>query len=102
MSALAPQGGPPPGMPPQIQIGGGSPDAGPDQGDGPDSNQVEELLVVAKAALQKAEAAETDHIDMQTILKCIAAIQGILASRQKGAESALGVTPAHKAMSRSY
>ena len=93
-----PAGGPG-GPPPSIQIGGG-PGAG--QSDGPDNSDVESLLNEAKDALQKAEKAETDHIDMQTILKCITAIQGILASRQKGAESALGVTPAHKAMSRSY
>jgi hypothetical protein len=90
-----PAGGPG-GPAPSIQIGG----AGPS--DGPDSPDVEALLQEAKAALQKAEDAESDHIDSQTILKCITAIQGILASRQKGAESALGVTPAHKAMSRSY
>lgn len=94
MSALG-QGG----FPPSIQIGGGgdAPQAG---GDGPDSPDVESLLQEAKDALQKAEASEQDHIDSATILKCIGAIQGILATRQKGAESALGVTPAHKAMSR--
>jgi hypothetical protein len=86
------------GFPPSIQIGGG---ASRWQGDGPDSPDVESLLQEAKDALQQAEAAEQDHVDSQTILKCIAAIQGILAQRQKGAESALGVTPAHKAMSRS-
>lgn len=87
------QGGPAP----SIQIGG--PQGG---SDGPDSPDVEALLQQAKDALQKAEDAESDHIDSATILKCIVAIQGILAQRQKGAESALGVTPAHKAMSRSY
>lgn len=100
MSALGPMAGPPPGAPPQIQVGGAP--AGPQGSDGPDNAAVEQLLMVAKAALQKAEQAETDHIDMATIGKCIVAIQNILAARQKGAESALGVTPAHKAMSRSY
>ena len=89
--------GGPGGPAPSIQIGG---DAG--ASDGPDSPDVEALLQQAKDALQQAEKGEQDHIDSQTILKCIAAIQGILAARQKGAESALGTTPAHKAMARQY
>jgi hypothetical protein len=97
MSALGMMGGP--GGPPQsIQIGGAPSGAS----GGPDSPDVESLLQEALDALKQAEAAEEDHVDTQTIMKCMAAIQGILAQRQKGAESALGVTPAHKAMARSY
>lgn len=62
----------------------------------------EVLLQRAIDALKVAESAEPDHSDSATILKCLAALQGILATRQKNAESALGVTPAHKGMARSY
>lgn len=58
--------------------------------------------MIAKAALTQAEQGEQDHVDSATILKAIQLVQGILAARQQGAESALGVTPAHKAMSRQY
>jgi hypothetical protein len=89
------------GPPPSIQLGGG---AGADSGqsDGPDNPNAEQDLHDALDALQKFMGDEEDHVDKATVAKCIAQVQSILGSRQKGAESALGVTPAHKAMSRSY
>jgi len=92
------------GPPPSIQIGGGpvGPQDASDTSDGADTSDVEELLGHAKRYLLQAEDAEQDHPDKETILKCISLIQGLMSSRQKGAESALGVTPAHKAMSRAY
>jgi hypothetical protein len=108
MQALTQGGGPaggpggPPGAggpPPSIQIGGNGPEGS--QGDtGQDGKTTEDWLDQAKTALQKAEAGEQDHIESAQILNLIAKIQDILAKRQGGAESALGVTPAHKAMAR--
>jgi hypothetical protein len=96
-------GGPAGGPPPSIQIGGGPQDAAaPGQSDGPDNPNAEQDLHDALDALQKFMSDEEDHVDKATVAKCIAQIQSILGSRQKGAESALGVTDAHKAMSRSY
>ena len=94
MSALAPQG-----FPSSIQIGGAA--AGPDsdtKGDG----DWEEDLQAALAALRELASDASDHIETNVIDKCIAALSGLTAKRQTGAESALGVTPAHKAMSRAY
>jgi hypothetical protein len=105
MSALG-QGG----FPPSIQIGGGdqgSP-AGANVGPGggqpgaPDSPEAEKFLTDAMTALQGFLGVEQDHVDKALIEKCTTIIQGLLGSRQKGAEAALGITPAHKAMSRSY
>ena len=90
-------------MPPSIQIGGGGP-GGPPQPNGPgdDTGDTEHWLQVAKDALQKAENGEEDHIESAEILKWIVGIQKLLGDRQKGAESAFGITSAHKAMSRAY
>lgn len=41
-----------------------------------------------------------DEQDKQTILKCLAAIQGIKATEQKEKEAMLGTTPAHKGMAK--
>ena len=94
MSALG-MGGPPQGAPASIQIGG--PPAGT-KSDG----DWEQDLQNALAALRDTAKDAPDHQEAAIIDKCIAAIQGLLAKRQAGAESALGVTPAHKAMSRAY
>lgn len=88
---------------PTIQIGGGGNAGGyGGQSDGPDNPNAEQDLHDAMDALQKFMQDEQDHVDKAAVAKCIAAIQNILGARQKGAESALGITPAHKAMSRSY
>jgi hypothetical protein len=39
---------------------------------------------------------------MNVVDKCIAALSGLTAKRQAGAEAALGITASHKAMSRAY
>lgn len=41
-----------------------------------------------------------DEQDKQTILKCLAAIQGIKAQESKEKDAALGTTPAHKFMAK--
>lgn len=94
MSALAPQG-----FPSSIQIGGS--DAGPDS-DTKSDGDWEEDLQAALSALRELAGDASDHIETNVIDKCIAALSGLTAKRQTGAESALGVTPAHKAMSRAY
>ena len=113
MSALAPQAG---GFPPSIQVGGPRPNGpapvgpgpsapGPDAGpSAPMSDQQWEQIVteVALPALRKLGASAPDHQEAAVIDQCVLAIQKLLAARQSGAESALGVTPAHKAMSRAY
>jgi hypothetical protein len=115
MSALAPQAGGSP-FPQTIQVGGPRPTNGPvpvgpgaqTPGQGapgaPMSDQEWEQLVaqVALPALRKLGASAPDHQEAAVIDQCVLAIQKLLASRQSGAESALGVTPAHKAMSRAY
>jgi hypothetical protein len=89
-----PAGGGPPPSP--IQIGGG-PEA--DAGGKPDGDWEEDLRN-AIDALRTLASDATDHNEMNIVDKCIAALTGLTAKRQAGAESALGVTPAHKAMSR--
>jgi hypothetical protein len=87
------------GPAPSIQIGGypsqqlGAP-AGKGDGDW------EEDLQAALDALRALANDATDHGETNIIDKCIAALSALPAKRQAGAESALGVTPAHKAMSR--
>lgn len=93
-------GGPPPGVPPSIQIGGGpapSQQAGP-KSDGDWQQDLRDAIAALRALANDAkDAAETNAID-----KCIAALSGLQATRQKQAESAMGTTPAHKAMGRAY
>lgn len=82
-------GGPPPGLP----IGGNGPQ-------GKSDGDWEQDLQAALDALRQLAADATDHGETNTIDKCIAALSALTAKRQAGAESALGITPAHKAMSR--
>lgn len=114
MSALSPMGGSPMGapgsasagpggpggFPPSIQIGGPA-GAGAPSG-GADSPDAEQDLHDAIDALHQFMQDETDHVDKAAVAKCIAAIQAILGTRQKGAEAAFGITAAHKSMSRAY
>ncbi len=86
-------GGPPPAP---IQIGGQDADAGKPDGDW------EEDLRNALDALRALAADASDHQEMNIIDKCIAALSGLTSKRQAGAESALGITPAHKSMARAY
>lgn len=54
----------------------------------------------AIAALRELEGDAEDHQEAAVIATCIAQLRKLTAQRQSGAEAALGVTPAHKAMSR--
>lgn len=94
MSALSPQG-----LPPAITVGGGATGGA---GNGPSDGDWEQDLQNALAALRELAADAHDHIETNVVDQCIKALSGLLAGRQKAAESAYGVTPAHKAMSRSY
>jgi hypothetical protein len=103
--AAAPGGaGPGPGAggpPPSITLPGPDPqDASSSQGggDGDGENDLHEALDALHAFLQD----DQDHVDKAQIAKCIAIVQGILGSRQKGSEAAIGITASHKAMSRAY
>lgn len=97
--AGSPAGGAPGGFPPSIQVGGGdAPDAAPTKGDG----DWEQDFHAALDALRELAGDATDHVEKNAIDKCIAALSALTATRQKGAESALGVTASHKAMSRAY
>lgn len=100
-----PGGGPGPSgpgaaPPPSITIPGGG--AGPDGGDAKPDGDWEEDLHAALDALRQLASDATDHGETNIIDKCIAALSGLTSKRQAGAESALGVTPAHKAMARAY
>jgi len=105
MSALGMGGG----LPPSITIGGpggpgpgGPSPVGPNDGPGPSDGDWEQDLQDAIAALRSLVADAHDHIEANAVDKCIAALSALTAKRQQGHESALGVTPAHKAMSRAY
>lgn len=60
----------------------------------------EQDLQQAIAALRELEGDAQDHQEASVIATCIAQLRKLTAQRQAGAEAALGVTPAHKAMSR--
>lgn len=100
MSAVGPMGG----LPPSITIGGpggapgGSGPGGPGGGDGDWEQDLRDALDALRALAADAQ----DHVEANVVDKCIAALSALTSQRQKGAESALGVTPAHKAMSRAY
>lgn len=96
MSALG-MGGPPQGVPASIQIGGGPADS--DSSTKSDGDW-EQDLQNAISALRELEGDATDHQEALVIATCIANLRKLTAQRQAGAESALGVTPAHKAMAR--
>lgn len=84
------------GPPQQIQVparGGANPSPKSD-------GDWETDLRNALSALRTLAADAQDHQEAATVDTCIANLQKLLATRQAGAESALGVTPAHKAMSR--
>jgi len=98
MSALG-MGGPPQGAPASIQIGGGSPDSGQStKSDGDWETDLQNAL----AALRELASDAQDHSETNIVDTCIKALSGLLAKRQTGAEAALGVTAAHKSMSRAY
>lgn len=90
--APAPGGGPAP----SIQVGGDTPDASTGKPDGDWETDLQNAL----DALRELASDAQDHGETNVIDKCIAALSALTAKRQAGHESALGVTPAHKAMSR--
>jgi hypothetical protein len=79
--------------------------AGPGPGPAPSTKgdgDWEEDLHNALAALRELAGDAQDAVERNAIDKCISALSSLQANRQRGAESALGVTPAHKSMSRAY
>lgn len=95
----------PPGGQHTIQVtppGGGAPDSDPgatltrlaSQGGG----KVSVDTVIDD--LHQLAGQTDDEQDKQTILKCLAAIQGIKATEQKEKEAMLGTTPAHRGMAK--
>lgn len=81
-------------FPPQIQIGGADPAA-----------QADPEQQIRDAIDQIRSAVAADGLDDQEklILEQITTLgQKLLANRQSQAEAAMGTTPAHKAMARSY
>lgn len=60
----------------------------------------EQDLQNAISALRELEGDATDHQEALVIATCIANLRKLTAQRQAGAESALGIQPAHKAMKR--
>lgn len=90
------QAGPPPGVAPSIQVGGGGA-PGPQTGDA--TTLIRKLVDDAKAAL---DSGDLDDQEKAVVLQCATALQKILGTRQSQEESAMGTTPAHKAMGRAY
>ena len=88
-------GGPPPGVPPSIQVGGGD-QAGSDTGGGGWESDLRNALDALRTLAQDA----TDHQETLAVDKAITILQGLLASRQSGQESLMGITATHKAMAR--
>lgn len=90
----------PAGAPGPIQIG--PPSGGPqdDGGSSKSDGDWEEDLRSALDALRQLAQDASDHQETNVIDKCIAALSGLTSKRQAGAESAIGITPAHKAMAR--
>jgi hypothetical protein len=95
ISSLAGGGGAPPGAAP-AGAGAGPPDAGGGAPADPES-ALSDILVQLRliANDQSIDPAETAAID-----KAVGALQSVLGTRQKETETAMGTTPAHKAMGR--
>lgn len=83
-------------FPDSIQIG--APATPGNGGDG----EWEQRLQDSISALRDLEADAEDHQEALVIATCIANLRKLTAQRQSGAEAALGVTSAHKALSRAY
>lgn len=99
MAALGGGGG---GIGLPAQAGGGALPSGggggvPGQPDNPDA---EAALKAAIDSIHTYLSAEEDDQDKSVAAKCLAQLQGIMGTRQKQDEAALGTTPAHKAMGR--
>lgn len=94
MQALMAGGG---GMPPGAEMAAGGPppealppEAPPDGLYGANGGDNMEALKVALDALQQYAQEEDDDQHIQTVLKCVTALQGILAEEQKMADGLLG------------
>ena len=94
--------GPPPGPDPS-QMGPDPSQMGPDAGaaQGGQGGNPLDLLRTAIDALSQYLTVEPDDIDSHAAAKVLAGLQAILAKNQKDQESATGVTPASRFLSRS-
>lgn len=113
MSSMIPQ------PPRAISIGGGpggpgGPGAGPggpggplhgpagpgggQGGDGPDSDQVKQLIAQAIDNVRKAEALEGDPADQAMLAKVAADLRGFIGNQQKMLDTAMGAGPGVKIM----
>jgi hypothetical protein len=92
--AAAPAGPPPGpvGPPPPV----GPPQGGPGAGGSAVIDHLRQAIDHAQAALN----AEPDDVDSQNLAKIVQGLYAILAGRQKEQESAMGMTPALKLLSR--
>lgn len=91
MAALQGGGAAPPGMPPpgaQAPAPGGAPSEGGLYGAG--GNEGQEALRAALDALQIYAQGEDDDANIQVVLKCVTALQGILAEEQKMQDGLMG------------
>lgn len=94
---MPPQGGAPaPSGDPDTQPEGGSPLYG-GGGVGGDNT---DALRAALDALQSYAQGEDDEQNVQTVLKCVTALQGILASEEKMVDGAMGGKADPRAMRR--
>ncbi len=86
----------------QMMGGGEGAPSPPPQGGGPGATTPEELAALqeASAAIQKYIGVETDEVDKAAGAKILASIHALLGGRQKEQESALGISPALKMVSR--
>lgn len=87
-------GGSAAGAGPGVPSGPPPPDSDGDAG--PEAKMRKALTLLQEAAADPS----LDDVDSHVATKCIAAIQGVLATNQKNDEAALGVTPAHKSLAR--
>lgn len=100
MAALQGGGGMPPGLepeapaPPQADHGSALYGGGGVGGDNTDA------LRAALDALQAYAQSEDDEQNIQTVLKCVTALQGILASEEKMVDGAMGGKVDPRAMRR--
>lgn len=89
-------GGAPQGQPSSIPV----PDHGGPAPAGAGGVDPSQALKQAIQAVHQAAVVSDDQTDKQTLLKCLAAIQNILATEQKQKEAALGTTAAHKGLAK--
>lgn len=96
-------GGPPPGLAEALAgLGGGGPPQAPDEAP-PDEQAPTDTVEILKQMIDLAmqyQDVEDDDVDKANVAKILAQLQGMLATEQKEKESALGVSPAVKYLSK--